>query len=209
MNEFDWLDDEPEKKKKAEALPVLVPKGVSPVEIPADSEKRNAKVRRVWNKLSRNQQTFLDSLRKHNFNVSATARALANTSQAIHRVTANRWAREDEDYAFVLKVMKAIARDEVIDRDRLLLRADEIAEKALEPVPILYQGQPTGFFEHDLRTALSANEQLMKTQKMLGNDQEQQFQQGPALIIQVVQPRGEVIDVTPGVKVDLPVPDGT
>ena len=43
-----------------------------------------------------------------------------------------------------------------------MLRAEEIADSALEPTPILYQGRATGFYENQKDTALRANEQLAK-----------------------------------------------
>jgi len=220
----DWLDEpaeddtswlEPQEQWPIE-MPApedelaFVPRGVSGTPIPTDSKERNEVVQKAWNALSARQQKFLVQLKACRFNVSDACRVQAKAGEPLHRATANRWADSDENYSFVLKVMRAIARDRVIDPDKLLMRADEIAEKALEPVPILFQGRPTGFFEHKLDTALKANEQLMKTQKMLGNDDDGRGRvtEGPALIIQVVQRDGGVIDVTPrGVTIDLPGPE--
>lgn len=201
--EFAWLDEEP----KTETELALVPRVLSSVEIPADVQKRNRLVQRAWDSLTPRQQYFLDAFRRNGFSERGTVRALAGTMHSVALTTVKNWKHNSKDYAFILKVISAIQRDDIIDRDRLLVRADEIAEQALEPKPILYKGRPTGFYENQLDTALRANEQLMKTQKMLGGEQEGSVQQGPALIIQVIQPQnGNIIDVTPGVKVALPEP---
>lgn len=207
----DWLYGEPDEDwlNTEEPGKDLAPWSRDAAALPAVADERNAVVQAAWDKLTARQRIFLNSLRMNRFNFSETCRKLKATGEGIPRNTAMRWKERDADFAFVLKAMKVIARDEVVDPDRLLLRANEIAEKALERVPILYQGAPTGFYEHDLKTALSANEQLMKTQKMLGSDDKNHngFREGPAMMIQVVV-NGVAQDVAPrGVTIDLPVPD--
>lgn len=206
----DWLGQPlPEKGTRAQHETALVPRVTSRLAIPADVAERNALVEKAWEGLTNKQQVYLDALRRHQFNVRATMKALRKTGDAPNRATVYRWAQEDQDYMLVLKVAKAILREEIVDPDSLLLRANDIAEQALAPKPILYKGKKTGFFENHLDTALRANEQLMKTQKMLGNDDTQrQFAEGPAFIIQVVQADGALVNVAPhGVTVDLPGPE--
>ena len=207
----DWLYNEPDEDWLSTESPTkfVAPWSREAISLPAVAEDRNAAVQKAWDLLTPRQRVFLGSLRMNHFNVAETCRKLALTSDAAPRSTVRNWIARDADFQFVLKAMKAIARDEVIDPDRLLLRADEIAEKALERVPILYQGSPTGFYEHDLKTALSANEQLMKTQKMLSSEEQKGgFREGPPLLIQVVI-GDQVQDVArAGVVIDMPVPDG-
>lgn len=208
----DWLEDQVSSDDgwlSATKETALVPRKVSDIAIPSELVERNALVEKAWAGLRNKQQVYLDALRRHNFDSRATMKALRKTGDAPNRATVHRWSCEDQDFMFILKVTKALVRDEVIDPDKLLLRANNIAEQALERKPILYKGRKTGFYENHLDTALRANEQLMKTQKMLGNDDTQrQFAEGPALIIQVVQADGALVNVAPrGVTIDLPGPE--
>lgn len=201
--ELDWLGAHEERS--------LVPRVVSPIAVPAEAGERNALLEKAWQGLRGKQQTYLDALRRHGFNKAATLRALEITGDAPHRLTVYKWTNEDQDFMFVLKVMKSIARDEVVDPDKLLLRADDIAEQALTPKPILYKGEPTGYYENQPDVALRANEQLMKTQRMLGGEQEEKTFGGRSLtlVVQVVQSDGTLKDVTPsGVLVNVAQPDG-
>lgn len=149
-----------------ENLPVVaIPKEVA--EPPVDAGKRAALLDKAWKRLDKRQKIFLTLLRENKFNERATCRLLELTPDRVPRSTVRLWHNEDEDFAFCLKVMKTVAAGASIDRERLLLRAEEIADEALEPTPILYQGAPTGFYENHKDTALRANEQLMKAAGML------------------------------------------
>jgi hypothetical protein len=98
----------------------------------------------------------------------------------------------------VLKVMKTVEAGASIDRERLLLRAEEIAESALEPTPILYQGRPTGFYENSKETALRANEQLMKAAGMLKGDEKTQ-----RVVVRVVNLAGPEEPVAPKQAIEV------
>src|SRR5690349_20276304 len=107
----DWLDGPVDEADAwlgpAEALPAeapvpaeelqLVPRGVSPVAIPANADERNATLQAAWDRLSRRQQIFLHQLRASHFNTSDACRVLAKSGSgdAVHRTTANRWAERD------------------------------------------------------------------------------------------------------------------
>lgn len=202
-----WLDEEAATDwlgTEVTAVPLMLAKPL----LPSDLAERNAMLEKAWNGLKGTQQGYLLALRQNHYSLPKTLRSMKKSGNAPDRVTVARWTAGNADFAFVLRVMKSVARDEVIDPDRLLLRADQIAEDALEPKPILYKGKRTGFYENQLDTALRANEQLMKTQKMLNNDEPAgRFAEGPALIIQVVQPDGGLVNVLPkGVTIDLPEP---
>lgn len=212
----DWLaleapsesDDSWLESAEKEPAPIS-PWMSSAMELPENEKERYALVEKAWNQLKYKQQLYLMTLRRHRFSQSDALKSLQKTRDAPDRHTVARWARNDENYAFVLKAMKIVARNEIVDPDLLLLRTNEIAEKALERTPILYMGQPTGFYEHDLRTALSATETLMKTQKMINPDEQRSAIVGPGLVIQIVQSDGGLRDVTPGVTIDLPAPETT
>ena len=212
----DWLDTEeaPDDwlgpaETETDPLPVIFGQ-VAPVD--GDPAARNVAVRAAWDKLTPRQKVFLQMWPSCRYNTSEVCRRLEGTADAVSRDTASHWDSQSEAFRFVKRVMRNVARESVVDPDKLLLRADEIAEKALEPTPILYQGQPTGFYEHDLKTALSANEQLMKTQKMLGGAEDEAKVFGGRSIVfqvQVVQSDGTLRDAKPtGVVIDMPVPDG-
>lgn len=166
-DEESWLDGVYDPK---EPIYLPVPRGVSALPIPKDEAESNTLLHTCWNALTRKQQIFLDSLQKHSFNIRATCRVLERTNDKVARTSIANWSRNNEDFKFCLKMLKAIKRKEVVDEETLLLRANDIAEQALTPKPILYQGKPTGFYENNLGHALSANEQLMKATGMLKGD---------------------------------------
>lgn len=195
-----WLDEE----APVRATPVI------PRALPENAAERNEMVEAAWKGLRGKQQQYLQALRFHSFNQAATLRALELSGDSVNRGTIHRWTHEDADFKLVLNAMKAIAREEVVDPDQLLLQANHIAEQALAPKPILHKGEPTGFYEQNLDTALRATELTMKTQKMLGADQEDKVFGGRSiqLVVQVVQGDGTLKDVTPaGVVVDVGTPD--
>jgi hypothetical protein len=161
-------------------------------EPPVDPSLRAKKLNAAWRKLTKQQQVFLTLLRDNKFNESATVRVLDATPARVSRATVQRWKSGNEDFAFVLKIVKTVAASASIDKERLLLRAEEIAESALEPTPILYQGRPTGFYENYKETALRANEQLMKASGMLKGDEKSQ-----RVVVRVVNLAGPEDDAPP------------
>lgn len=114
------------------------------------------------------------------------------------------------DYATIVRLWRGAASDKALDKDRLLARQDDIVETLLTPKPVLYQGEPTGFEEVEAAGAARANETLMKAAGLL-KDKELEVNVGlvgPSLVIQVVQPGGGVVDVTPrSVPIALPEPE--
>lgn len=161
----------------------------------------------AWRKLAARQKEYLQALMQYEWNAGAAMRALIKTGVKIKKTAPTRWYNTSEIYAFVYDAMKARARAAVVDKDKLVLDAEFIRQQAMKPKPILYKGEATGFFENKPDTALRAVELLMKTQKMLGNDQEQQTQgNGPNLVIQIVQADNKVVEMVSGVTIDMPVP---
>ncbi len=161
----------------------------------------------TFQQLTTRQQQFLRALVLTKWDVKHALYIMQKTGTVIAKTVPARWLRQDHNYADVYHAMKAEAAAMAVDKGKLILDAEKIRQEALRPKPILFKGAPTGYYENKPDTALRATELLMKTQKMLGNDQEQQTQgNGPPLIIQIVQ--GEkVVDVTNGVTIDLPSPD--
>lgn len=177
MENADWLDegvvdDSWLDEVREPGLPVLIPRHKSARAIPQNEADLEAVLSEAWDKLTTRQQIFLDSLKRHNFNIRETCRALEKTNDKICRNTVTHWNSGNENFAFVVKALKAIARKEIVDPETLILRANDIAEQALAPKPILHQGRATGFFENHLGQALAANEQLMKATGMLKGEKE-------------------------------------
>lgn len=208
----DWLDEpearyvgvieaaENERRVSAEAAvndarsTAVVPVVKADVELPVDAVKQSALLMECWVRLSQQQQVFLKLLKQNGFNVRKTVRVMEGTADAVSRTTVNmRWLQED-DFAFVLKVMTTTAVGDVVKKERLLLRADEIAEEALEPKPILHKGLPTGFYENQPDTALRANEQLMKATGLLREGQ--QSTRVTVRLVNLAGPEAEAIEST-------------
>jgi hypothetical protein len=143
----------------------------------------------AWEKLSDAQKVWLTAFRQTNFHKRKALGLLGD--RAPDQSTIFRW-RSNEHFAFLEKALKADLVKDVLERDRLVIRTDNIVEDALERKPILYMGQPTGFFENDPGTALKGNEQLLK----LGGHLKEDVQQGgftlPQLVIAVTAKTGEV-----------------
>lgn len=171
----------------------VVPVVKADIELPVDSKKQSELLMDCWSRLSPQQQLYLKLLKQNGWNVRKTVRCMEGTPDAVSRTTVNfRWP-EDDDFAFVLKVMTHTAVGDVVKKERLLLRADEIAEEALEPKPILHKGLPTGFYENQPDTALRANEQLMKATGLLRD-----AQQSTRVTVRLVNLAGPEHDVIEG-----------
>lgn len=171
----------------------VVPVVKADTELPVDAKKQSQLLTECWNRLTQQQQVYLKLLKQNGFNVRKTVRKMEGTPDNVSRTTVNfRWAVED-DFAFVLKVMTTTAVGEVVKKERLLLRADEIAEEALEPKPILHKGLPTGYEENHPDTALRANEQLMKATGLLRD-----AQQSTRVTVRLVNLAGPEHDVIEG-----------
>lgn len=179
-----------------------------------------AEFARAWRCLTRRQRAYIRALQRNNFRHPAALK-IANNATAgegerkIQWSTPSRWARDDHEYKVVLAAVKSDAAAHVVTRDDLLLRAHRIAELAEDGEPVYGVDRAEGGMkllghERKLDTALRANEQIAKITKVLGGEERGNGGAvGPALIIQVVQRDGGLVDATPkGVTIDLPVPSG-
>jgi len=195
----DWLDIEPVEEKAG--LPAVV-------STPLEFAERVALIESCWSKLTEKQKLFLTALRENRFNARRAARKLEGV---VARKSHINWMH-DTSYSTVVQLWRASAGAEALDKDRLLVRQDDIVETLLTPKPILHQGAPTGLYEVEAAAAGRNNEVLMKAAGLL-KDKEVDVNVGligPQFTIQVVQPDGSVLDATPkGVTVELPEADWT
>jgi hypothetical protein len=176
------------------------------IAVPATFAERLALVEDCWLRLSPAQKTFLHAWRECRYNARAANRELFGRDNTYSQHTM--WMHQ-QDYATVVKVWRATASGEALDKDRLLARQDDIVETLLTPKPILHQGVPTGYDEVEAGAASRANETLMKAAGLL-KDKDLDINVGiigPALTVQIVQADGKVIDATPQtVNAELPEP---
>ncbi len=161
-----------------------------------------------WALLDDPQRVFLNTWRECRFNQNKALRILQGTSGGVSKTTLYRWI-ENPEFEFVRTLLRESSIDEILSRTYLAARHEDIVETLLTPKPILHQGVATGHYEVEAGAAGKANEVLLKMGGHL-KDAAPEINVGlvgPSLVIQVVQPTGQVIDVTPRhVKVELPTP---
>ena len=193
MSFLDIDDDE------APVLPAVV------VDPPSDPMDRVRAFEKAWKKLSLPQKQYLGALKDCNFRQGIALRAIGKTQT--YQSTVYRW-RANEHYAFIEKALKADVVKDILSRERLIIRQDNIVEDLLEPKPILYQGAPTGFYENQAGQAAKVNETLLRVGGHLKEDDQVAQRGGPALIIQLTNRiGGEVVsEVRVGVVPELPAP---
>lgn len=181
----DWLDTE-----EKSGLPAVV-------DLPADFASRAAIAEECWSRLTLKQKTFLQAWRECRYNARAACRQLELSEKT--RPMAS--GLSNPDFAMVVRVWRANAAVNALDRDRLLARQDDIVETLLTPKPILHQGimvldtRPGAragavLEEVEAGAASRANETLMKAAGML-KDKDVEINVGivvgpPTLNIQVM-----------------------
>lgn len=212
----DWLNE------PAPAYPVAKPDEGAPADadlpgLPLSSDaldravtatEKRAQFIAAWSQLTEHQRIWLNTWRESRFNQGRTIRVLAGTTVVGSKTTVQRW-RTDPGFEYVEKVLRTASVEEILSRDYLAARHEDIAETALTPAPILHQGVATGHYEAELGVAAKANETLMKLGGHL-KDKELDLSigiVGPALMIQVVQADNSVKTLqATGVPVQLPEP---
>lgn len=177
MNEDDWLEVEtPDDWLSTEpsAVPAVIEKpGLSAsMPLPDTSAGKLSLLQECWDRLMPKQQMFLQTMRACRWNERATVRALENTPHSISRNAVRYWHKQ-ADYGFCMQVLRQDDAGAVLDKDKLLLRQDDIVEQLMTPTPILHQGAATGYFENRAPAASKANEVLMKAAGLLKNDEHQ------------------------------------
>jgi hypothetical protein len=188
------------------AFPVVAP------DPPSDPMDRVRAFEKAWAEITPAQKQYLAALKDCNFRQGKAIEAIGKTTT--YASTVYRW-RANEHYAFLEKAMKADVVKDILSREKLIIRQDNIVEDLMEPKPILYQGAPTGFYENQAGQAAKANETLLRVGGHMKEDDQVAQRGGPALIIQLTNRiGGEVIsEVNVGVVPELPAPswldDGT
>ena len=192
MSFLDIDDDTP-------ALPVVA------VDAPSDPMERVRAFEKAWAELSDPQKKYLAALKDNNFRQGKAIEAIGKTRT--YNSTVYRW-RSNEHFAFIEKAMKADVVKDILERERLVIRHDNIVEDLLEPKPILYQGVPTGFYENQAGQAAKVNETLLRVGGHLKEEDQVAQRGGPALVIQLTNRiGGEIIsEVKVGVIPELPAP---
>lgn len=205
----DWLDlpapspDDTGPRAQAEdALPA--PAGLpAPVAIPDDYTARAVLLAGCLSRLTDKQRLFLQAWRDCRYNARAAARSLGLSENT--RPMTN--GMENPDFAMVVRIWRANAAAEAIDRDRLLARQEDIVETLLTPKPILHQGVPTGFEEVEAGAAAKANETLMRVAGMFPKEGAEVAVgvQLPTINVELTTAKGEAVDAQV-VEVDPSVP---
>lgn len=215
MGNGDWLDAPPappvevppDREKPADGgLPGL---STSAVELSTAATEARAKFMLCWQGLTDSQRVFLNTWRECRFNTNRTLRVLAGTIHGYSKTSVQRWV-DDPSYAYVRELLRSASVQEILSREYLAVRQEDIVETLLTPKPILHQGSATGHYEVEAGAASKANEVLLRLGGHL-KDKDLEVNVGivgPSFVIQVVQPAGNVIDVTPQhVPVQLPEPE--
>ena len=192
----DWLDI-----GAAPALPVIA-------QDIADLKEQTVAFEDAWQRLTPRQRTFLETMQVCNFNARKTARRM-NDETGTHP----RW-KASPDYVLCLDILRKFASKSVLNREKLIVRHDELVESLMTPKPVLHQGIPVMhegeiLYEIEAAAAAKVNKDLLE----IGGhakpaDTGSAFGSGPALIIQVTNKiGGEVIStVNVGVVPNLPGP---
>lgn len=213
----DWMGEQAEGDWLAgtDVVPSAGEESDAPVEVdappvPAVQSERNALIAQAWSELTKAQQVWFRWAQKHHFNHSATARAMARVQnialEAPTRQTISRWRRQAA-FKFIEGILKAADANEALSKNNVVLTAAQVLEAALTPKPILFKGEDTGFREIQGDIALRANEQLAKIGGHMKQEDAVIGAQGPALLVQIIQGEGKVVDVAPrGTVIDLPPP---
>jgi hypothetical protein len=210
LDEDDWLSvtDSGEIADEEKPADTSLP-GIGALMLVAEAQERKAKFISAWSGLTDKQRVWLNTWRECRFNANKAIRVLANTGHAVSKTLQQNW-QEKESYAYVRDLLRQASVEEILNRDHLALRHDDIVETLLTPQPILHQGIATGHYEVQAGAAGKANEVLLRLGGHLKEREDINIGMiGPSLVIQVVQPSGNIIDVTPQhVRVDLPAPAG-
>lgn len=217
MEEHDWLETPtpepvafpPDSEKPCDAVLPGLPISPQALVLAADAVSRRAQFVSAWESLTDKQRVFLNTWRECRFNANRAMRVLGNTAHSVGKSTISNWCA-DPGFEHIRTMLRAASVEEILDRNHLAVRQDDIVETLLTPKPILHQGFATGHYEVEAGAAGKANEVLLRLGGHL-KDKDIDVNvgiAGPSFVIQVVQPNGNVIDVTPQhVPVELPAPE--
>ena len=216
MNEDDWLNEpapdypvaKPEEGKPADATQPGLPVSETALAAAVSAQEKRTQFVTAWSQLTEHQKIWLNTWRESRFNNARTMRVLQGTAVPASKTTLSRW-RESPGFEYVEKMLRSASVEEILSRDYLTARHEDIVETAMTPTPILHQGVATGHFEVELGVAQKANETLLKLGGHLKEDKQDLSIGivGPSFTILVQQQDGAVKDITPrGVPIELPQP---
>lgn len=191
-------------EKPADATPPSV--GADAIVAGADAVAVRAKFLAEWESLTEGQRVFLNTWRECRFNANKAMRVLTGTQYGISKGTVTNWLGNPA-FEHVRTILRSASVAEILNRDNLAARHDDIVETLLTPKPVLHQGTATGYFEVEAGAAGRANEVLMKLGGHL-KEKEVEVNVGvavhngpPTLNIQVL-PRPEKKQAEQGVAID-------
>jgi hypothetical protein len=220
MASDDWLDTSPtpepiafpaDSETPADATLPALPLGPQAIAAASDAADKRARFIVAWESLAERQRVFLNTWRECRFNARRALRVLGGTTHRVGKSTIHNWMA-DPHFEYARTLLRSASIEEILSRDNLVARHDDVVETLLTPKPILHQGFATGHYEVDAAAAGKANEVLLRLGGHL-KDKDIDVNVGivgPSLVIQVVQPSGDVIDVTPQhVTVELPEPEAS
>ena len=118
------------------------------------------------------QRTYLRAYIAGGCNRSSATRALNARKMALPDSSViTRWFQRP-DFLRALDLMKKVYLDSAgLDPTSVMLKAGTVYDKAMTPQPVLYQGEPTGFEQVDLSSAMRSVEFLGKVHKMTSGDE--------------------------------------
>lgn len=118
------------------------------------------------------QRTYLRAYIQTGCIRSAATRALNKRGIGLPDSSAvTRWFGRP-DFKLALDLMKKLYLDTAgLDPDSVMIKAGRVHDEAMTPQPILYMGEPTGFEQVDLSSAMRSIEFLGKVHKMTSGDE--------------------------------------
>ena len=149
----------------AESLP-------STVNGTAKKRKLIQKVDEALDKLSEPERLYLNALMDSVTKQEARVKLLVSTGHEYDRATCWRWSKT-KDFQKALSLRRTLALEEAgITKNGILLKTQALLGKSMEQKPILYKGDPTGFYEYDPTTASKMIELQGKHINLWGTDKE-------------------------------------
>lgn len=135
----------------------------------------------AWAQLTSSQKKFLEAWRNCGFSAADALRSLGMNPRSTH---VTKWLHS-EHFVFCRKMLKKIGMQDALDKAHQVTALERLAEKLEEPKDILYQGVPTGHYEHEAGQAAKVRETLLKVGGHLKEDVSQGGFLLPNLTIQL------------------------
>ena len=141
----------------------VAPAGLPPLE---------ARLVQALRRLRPIERTYLRAYVKSGCNRSAATKAFNRRGIALPDSTSvARWFQKPA-FKTALDAMKKVYLDTAgLDPQSVMLKAGKVYEKAMDPQPVLHQGEDTGFREVDLGNAMRAIEFMGRVNKMTTGDE--------------------------------------